>query len=378
MSPLTLVITTDRKQIDKAEAVRQALTNALARTAADAAVWPEVCDILAQLVDGVGASFHAVSSPLPPAIYPASPSLNAYFKGLVDGGWHKKSPRPRGLPILVAKGSYTEADFITEEEMRSSPYYSEFLPTMGLKWVVGLGFKVNGYDWVVAVQGSDRRGPFTAAEIDRLVDCRAEVEVAAQRSASLGLERVEAQLDWSERTNRGVIGFSSERQVRCISPIAISMLTKDLSVESGKLRAADQAVDEALHQLIDVGIRHALNSAAPEPEPLLVPREGSTPLVVDSSPLPSDAGTVFCDTVLLVTMRPAALPPSLGQTLRDKFGLSPRESELAVKLSDGTSLTEAADELAMKVSTARSHLHTIFLKTETKRQAELVALVNRS
>ena len=355
------------------------MSRALARTGADSAAWEEVCDCLADLVGGVGASFNAITSSIPPAVYPSSRSLAPFLQTLTNDGWHKQSPRKKkGFPALIAKGTFTEADFMTDEEMRTDPFYSEFLQAMGLKWVVGLGFNVGGQIWCAAVQGSDRRGPFSAAEIARLVDCRAELEVAAQRSANLGILRLEAQLDWSERTHRGVIGFNSEGQVRSVSPTAIGLLSRELSVEQAKLRAANKDEDKAVQQLIYSGVRHALNNQMPQPEPLVVSISEGARLVLDAIPLPSDAYTVFSDTVLLVTVRRASKLPDLSKTLGRRFGLSQREAEIAVALSEGATVNEVAENLSIKISTVRSHLHTIFLKTETKRQAALVALVNKA
>jgi DNA-binding CsgD family transcriptional regulator len=41
----------------------------------------------------------------------------------------------------------------------------------------------------------------------------------------------------------------------------------------------------------------------------------------------------------------------------------------------GSSLQAAADRLGIKIATARTHLHRIFVKTGTTRQAELMRLM---
>lgn len=46
-------------------------------------------------------------------------------------------------------------------------------------------------------------------------------------------------------------------------------------------------------------------------------------------------------------------------------------------MSSGEALESAANELAISYETARNHLKAIFAKTETHRQAELVALLAR-
>jgi DNA-binding CsgD family transcriptional regulator/PAS domain-containing protein len=54
------------------------------------------------------------------------------------------------------------------------------------------------------------------------------------------------------------------------------------------------------------------------------------------------------------------------------FGLSPVETRLVCELARGHSLQEAAAAMRIKDQTARSYLKQIFLKTDTRRQADLV------
>jgi DNA-binding CsgD family transcriptional regulator len=61
--------------------------------------------------------------------------------------------------------------------------------------------------------------------------------------------------------------------------------------------------------------------------------------------------------------------------LREAFGLTGREALLAAAITEGTGLASAAAQLGVGLATARSHLASVFLKTETRRQAELTRLV---
>ena len=60
------------------------------------------------------------------------------------------------------------------------------------------------------------------------------------------------------------------------------------------------------------------------------------------------------------------------------YALTPVETRLACLLARGVSLAEAAEAMHVREQTARSYLKQIFLKTETKRQAELVWLMLKS
>ncbi|ESX71590.1 transcriptional regulator [Mesorhizobium sp. LSHC420B00] len=65
------------------------------------------------------------------------------------------------------------------------------------------------------------------------------------------------------------------------------------------------------------------------------------------------------------------------QTLQKMFGLTGAETHLALRLAQGDAPLEIARSWRLSRTTIRSHLASLFAKTETKRQAELVALLGR-
>ncbi len=66
----------------------------------------------------------------------------------------------------------------------------------------------------------------------------------------------------------------------------------------------------------------------------------------------------------------------LERYLRDAFGLTPAESSLATEIAKGDGRKAAAQRRGVALSTARAQLSSIFEKTGTRRQAELVRLVH--
>jgi len=67
-------------------------------------------------------------------------------------------------------------------------------------------------------------------------------------------------------------------------------------------------------------------------------------------------------------MRPEA-------TIRQLFGLSPAESRVAQRLMMGESPEQAAAFLEVTIATARWHLASLYRKTGTSRQAQLVRML---
>jgi DNA-binding CsgD family transcriptional regulator len=61
--------------------------------------------------------------------------------------------------------------------------------------------------------------------------------------------------------------------------------------------------------------------------------------------------------------------------LENRFGLTPAQARLVIHLTAGKSLRSSAEALGVKYETVRSYLKSVFEKTGTHRQAELVLRV---
>jgi DNA-binding CsgD family transcriptional regulator len=63
--------------------------------------------------------------------------------------------------------------------------------------------------------------------------------------------------------------------------------------------------------------------------------------------------------------------------LRDLFGLTPAECRVALLLADGKSPKEIAGTLCVTAHTMKSHLSSIFSKTSTSGQVQLMRLLTQ-
>lgn len=71
----------------------------------------------------------------------------------------------------------------------------------------------------------------------------------------------------------------------------------------------------------------------------------------------------------------ADVDPRLEPTLRELFGLTTREAQVAVALASGQSMAEISGTLGISVITVRTHLSQLFAKTRTRQQSQLVSLL---
>jgi DNA-binding CsgD family transcriptional regulator len=107
----------------------------------------------------------------------------------------------------------------------------------------------------------------------------------------------------------------------------------------------------------------------------VVPRNEKRSLVVRPVQIANPASTGAHTLVILIDLdyRPK---PSL-QALQNLFHLTPTEAKLAVRIFEGESPAEVAASNGVTLATVRTQLASIFQKTQTHRQPELVALLAR-
>jgi DNA-binding CsgD family transcriptional regulator len=80
--------------------------------------------------------------------------------------------------------------------------------------------------------------------------------------------------------------------------------------------------------------------------------------------------------LISISVRILARPPVIAYALlRQHYKLTMREAQVASRLALVGSLAKLESDMNIKITTLRSHLSKIFLKTRTEGQAELVALV---
>jgi DNA-binding CsgD family transcriptional regulator len=120
-------------------------------------------------------------------------------------------------------------------------------------------------------------------------------------------------------------------------------------------------------------------TAAPAPRRLLLRRKaGRRGLVADVMPVSyTGANPLARAAVLVLLIDLDRIPAPANHDLRQIFGLTPREAELAARIATGERLESIAEALSISREHARQRLKIIFEKTATHRQAELVALLSR-
>jgi DNA-binding CsgD family transcriptional regulator len=153
------------------------------------------------------------------------------------------------------------------------------------------------------------------------------------------------------------------------------ILGANICMHNNRLRISNVDARARLEGLIQA---MAARACPPDTEPIVLKCDDGSPVIVHVMPIPEGAQALFLGaSVVLLFARLGPGPHPAPALLSKIFGLTPAESRLASALTDGGTLLEAAKGLNISWETARTQLKAVFLKTDTHRQSELVALLSR-
>ena len=294
---------------------------------------------------------------------------------------HARERHPRGSGCAVVAGGrqvVTDQDlFTSESEMLRDPLYVH-LDRYGLRWFAAVGFFAGSALWGFSIQRTVGEGAFDEDEKIALGHLSQRLTETATLSTAVGrvvLSNVTNALGFIKRAAIALDRFGS---VLDVNPLAKTILAgADIRMVDQRLVMRDRRAQSIFNDFLD-RMRIATDLDALAVAPIVIRREGRLPIVIRILPVDGAARSPFLGAraILILSGVDESEAEQLAM-LRQAFRLTPSEARIAVCLAAGKSLEEAAQEMAIAQETVRSHLKSIFRKTGTHRQGELVALVAR-
>lgn len=238
-------------------------------------------------------------------------------------------------------------------------------------------FKVDQQFWCLKLIGNVDAGRIKDG------DARAFSEHALQLSRLVALaERfafvaATSGIELLGRLGSAAILINSERRLLHSNPPSQVLLGDVLNVVDGRLHLHDAACDKKLTHLLSI-LLHRFDHHLKPPQPL-VSWHGEHPrFLIQILPVGAvDSHFEGCIGAVLVLTDMLQKHEPDGDVIRVAFSLTQAEARLATALAAGSSLEEMAQEFGVSYATLRSQLRSIFSKTGTKRQGQLVAYLNR-
>jgi len=283
--------------------------------------------------------------------------------------------------------------FFGKDVFERMPFYNEVVrPDGGFDGLLASPFRESGHVGILAIERLRGRPDYESADVAALQTILPHLSNALQ--IRLRLEEVESNQRRAygifDRLESGVIIVDGHARPvfanRCAERII--MAGYGLSVERGQLKAETLDETQALHAAIANALAIADPRACKELDAnatrkfatrLRFTTEKSTvALVATVMPLEAKnlSGFLVSQPRALIFIAVPGEPACLDSAaIAAIFGLTRRQTDLAVRIAQGASLAEASAALGIAVETARWHLKEIFERTDTHRQADLVRLL---
>lgn len=355
------------------ERVLAALYDAAAAPEADA--WAAAMGALTDHVGALGAELliwdnarQTAALSIAPSFDPAGQEMYAREFGAIDPHRTLLGGRPPSDTPLFME------DAFGPEAVSADPFYQEFLIPVGGRFLAAAHLATTGSRSVfLGIHRTAAMGPFQADDRRRVIALMPHVRRA---------------VDIGERLTGGQTGPAS------LADAALQALDQPVCLcdADGRLLFANAAAEAILRDaLCPLGLRRGrlaadtpgeaerLRAALRQPEggqALLAPGDpGAVAVVVVPLGEAVQATAAVTAPRLVLLGMPATQAPPDPPMLAALFGLTAAEAALAADLSAGRSLADIAEARGVRISTVRSQLSSILLKTGTDRQGSLVRLL---
>jgi DNA-binding CsgD family transcriptional regulator len=291
--------------------------------------------------------------------------------------------------VPIGQAVYSES-MISDDELRRTEHYNEYVKPRGLgHYATGVVIerrpgRITAFSMADHKDDSERR----ASQI-RLIELLAPHFARAFRLHRIvAVHRVNgeaAQAAFDRWAHAALVLDARGRAVTMNRAAQLLLQRADglwLS-RDGQLRSGDEtctrALELAVRRCAAVGSGLNGHDRARELDGVVIPRlSGRAPLRVMVWPLSflGGAGTseLGRGTVLMVLFDPDNVRRTPIGWMAAQFGLTPSEQRLTEAIINGVPLSEAAEQLGIRLSTARTRLKTIQTKTQCHRQVDLVRL----
>lgn len=268
-----------------------------------------------------------------------------------------------------------------------SAFYQEWARPQGLHEIAAIKFlHETGTFGVLVCAPKESSCRKTAADAPRLLQRLAPHLQRAMR-VHLRMHQLcaenQAALDALDLLTSAVFIVDAQAHIQFANRAAEEVLRQSDGVMAGPngMRAFQSTQTIELHALVaraaGIGQEVAVGGAMTIERPSL--KRAYQVLVSPLSVRPSWAFVAPSSAVAVVLIVDPELPAQdVEEQLRAFYGLTPAEARVARAVGRGDDLNAVADSLGVLPSTARTHLHHVFQKTETRTQAELVRLVERT
>jgi PAS domain S-box-containing protein len=279
--------------------------------------------------------------------------------------------------------AFLGCEIVPDSEYKRSNYYQEFARKVdAFKVLASLMIREGGSIDTISFFRPETHSPYTKREkklldvfiphITRALDLQNRLHVTNTRASLLQ--------NSFDTLQSAIVLLKQDGKVIFLNRAAEDLIGQcaELYLRRDRLCAMSHADHSKLEQLIKkVAIG---NGGQRLGEGMTIRRETGDRLQIIAAPVPIDRQATLMaglgPVAMLVIHDPGQHTQMPHEAIAAMFGLTPSEARLLLALSEGQTLSQYADASHVTQNTARTHLKSVFAKTNTSRQSDLVRLMN--
>lgn len=349
--------------------------------ALDPALWDAVMRDIAALVGGHAVSLQRLDIPMKALSVEAMQDIDPDIGRLYAEQYAARDPWLNIVAPLAEKGkAVIGAEIVPPAEMQQTDVFNEIYRRLDIDDFISIMIDKNEHHWrFLSINRSSSNGTFSAA--DKAVLSALFPHLRSALAVRDKLLAATADLRTREAALHGLA-----------APVLLlarngRVLFANAAAEVLFLSASPFALLHGELLLADSNARRALASALEQPfkiQSFAAPRgAGLLPWIVHLTPVSSDSIRQHLpqsdDAVLLLTVSDPLQDSGSNVTrLRAVFGFTQAETDIACHIAAGKSVEEISSLTGRSPETVRSHIKSLFSKTGTHRQPELISLLLRT
>lgn len=272
------------------------------------------------------------------------------------------------------------AEFVSPDVRRSSWFLQEHERLFDI-YGICLSPLVRDAEMMVgmAVLSSAKQGDFNREQQQLFASLVAHARAAVLTQRTLEHQGARLVAGTLEAMSMAVFVCDASACVRSLTPKAEAFLSENnsLSLRRNQLVLPDIRETHRLHSSIRKAAQNPAPGEAPATQRLLLHDRNYLPFVVEIISVPKSAPILIGAKPVLVVVRSSIRSDSARQFLHDRYCLTPAEAAVAIKIADGFSPEQIAQQRQTSVATVRKQLRIIYEKLGVHRQSELAAMVNQ-
>lgn len=297
----------------------------------------------------------------------------------------KLNPRVRHSSQAIEGAIFHDSSIGTADVLDRDPYYNEFLAPVGLRYFLSANLvQTRDMRITVAVQRTPRQGHVGDPEIAVMTALLPHLQQAVQ--LHLTFMQVRARADSLRDalsdmpTALFLLNRSGDVRYANEAGIALQNLPDLFEHPSGQLVLKDVSQRAAFNRAVQFALYTRDGAIGQSAQPLKVARENGTHLTIRVAPVTmpeTPLAMVAKDAAVMVTItgNQSLTTATTREIAQAVFGLTPRESDLAIDLAMGLSTFNLAEKHAISINTVRWHLASVRDKLGVRSQKDIVRAI---